>query len=120
MFCLLCGSVGLMAVILIHSKYVLLFSMVGVGIAWASILSMPYAILAAVLPPNRTGVYMGIFNFFVVVPEIVASLFFGFIMIHFLHNNRMLAVVAGGVCMLIAALLMLRVRDPRTMSVMDI
>ena len=120
MFCLLCGSLGLMAVIVIHSKYVLLYSMVGVGIAWASILSMPYAILAAVLPPNRTGVYMGIFNFFVVVPEIVASLFFGFIMIHFLHNNRMLAVVAGGVCMLIAALLMLRVRDPRTMSVMDI
>ena len=63
---------------------------------------------------------MGIFNFFVVVPEIVASLFFGFIMIHFPHNNRILAVVAGGICMLIAALLMLRVSDPRTMSVMDI
>jgi maltose/moltooligosaccharide transporter len=120
MLCLLCGAVGLMAVILIHSKYVLLLSMVGVGIAWASILSMPYAILAAVLPPNRTGVYMGIFNFFVVVPEIVASLFFGFIVLHLLHNNRMLAVSFGGVCMLIAALLMQRVQDPQTLSVMDV
>lgn len=120
MLCLLCGSIGLMSVILIHSKWMLLLSMVGVGIAWASILSMPYAILAAVLPPNKTGVYMGIFNFFVVVPEIVASLFFGFIMIHFLHNNRMLAVVAGGVCMLIAALLMQRVTDPQTLSIADI
>jgi maltose/moltooligosaccharide transporter len=119
-FCLLCGAAGLMAVILMHSKYMLLFSMVGVGIAWASTLSMPYAILAAILPPNRIGVYMGIFNFFVVVPEILASLFFGFIMVHFLHNNRMLAVVAGGVSMLVAALLMQRVEDPLTISVMDI
>ena len=120
MLCLLCGSIGLISVLFIHSKYTLLLSMVGVGIAWASILSMPYAILAAVLPPNRTGVYMGIFNFFVVVPEIVASLFFGYIMFHFLHNNRILAVVAGGVCMLIAAALMQRVQDPQTMSIMDI
>jgi maltose/moltooligosaccharide transporter len=120
MLCLMCGSLGLISVILIHSRYTLLLSMVGVGIAWASILSMPYAILAAVLPPGRTGVYMGIFNFFVVVPEIVASLFFGWIMIHFLHNNRILAVVAGGVCMAIAALLMNRVHDPRTLSVMDL
>ena len=119
MICLFCGAIGLISVILIHSKYTLLLSMVGVGIAWASILSMPYAILAAVLPPGRTGVYMGIFNFFVVVPEIVASLFFGWIMIHFLHNNRILAVVAGGVCMLIAVALMNRVQDPRTLSIMD-
>ena len=119
-FCLTCGAVGLMTVILIHSKYMLLLSMVGVGIAWASTLSMPYAILAAILPPNRTGVYMGIFNFFVVIPEILAALFFGLIMVHFLHNNRMLAVVAGGFCMLLAAFLMQRVDDPQTISVMDV
>ena len=118
--CLLCGALGLISVIVIHSKYMLLLSMVGVGIAWASTLSMPYAILAAILPPNRTGVYMGIFNFFVVVPEILAALFFGFIMVHFLHNDRMLAVVAGGVCMLIAAVLMQRVNDPLTMSISDV
>ena len=120
MICLTCGAAGLMSITLMHSKYMLLVSMVGVGIAWASILSMPYAILAAVLPPDRTGVYMGIFNFFVVVPEIVASLFFGWIVLHLLHNNRMLAVGFGGVCMLAAVALMLRVKDPQTLSVQDI
>jgi maltose/moltooligosaccharide transporter len=118
--CLLCGAVGLMSVAVIHNKYALLLSMVGVGIAWASTLSMPYAVLAASLPPARTGVYMGIFNFFIVTPEILASLFFGWIMIHLLHNNRIYAVVAGGVFMMIAALLMQRVRDPQTMSVQSV
>jgi maltose/moltooligosaccharide transporter len=117
--CLLCGAVGLMSVAVIHNKYALLLSMVGVGIAWASTLSMPYAVLAASLPPARTGVYMGIFNFFIVTPEILASLFFGWIMIHLLHNNRIYAVVAGGVFMMIAALLMQRVRDPQTLSVQN-
>jgi maltose/moltooligosaccharide transporter len=118
--CLLCGGMGLMSVMIIHNKYVLLLTMVGVGIAWASTLSMPYAILAASLPPERTGVYMGIFNFFIVTPEILASVFFGWIMIHLLNNNRMYAVVAGGVFMLIAAVLMQRVKDPRTLSVQSV
>ena len=86
--------------------------MVGVGIAWASTLSMPYSVLAASLPAERTGVYMGIFNFFIVIPEIMASLFFGWIMNHLLDNNRIAAVMAGGVFMMVAALLMQRVRDP--------
>jgi maltose/moltooligosaccharide transporter len=118
--CLLCGAVGLMSIAVIHDKYVLLLTMVGVGIAWASTLSMPYAVLAASLPPERTGVYMGIFNFFIVTPEILASLFFGWLMIHVLDNNRMLAVIAGGVFMLLAAALMQRVKDPRTLSVQRI
>lgn len=118
--CLLCGAVGLMSVVVIHDKYVLLLTMVGVGIAWASTLSMPYAILAASLPPERTGVYMGIFNFFIVTPEILASLFFGWLMIHTLHNNRIYAIIAGGVFLLVAAAMMQRVKDPRTLSVQDI
>ncbi|MGC1293822.1 MAG: MFS transporter [Alloacidobacterium sp.] len=118
--CLLCGAVGLMSVAFMHSKYLLLLTMLGVGIAWASTLSMPYAVLAASLPPERTGVYMGIFNFFVVTPEILASLFFGWIMIHFLHNNRIYAIIAGGIFMLIAAALMQRVNDPQTLSVQDL
>jgi len=118
--CLLCGALGLMSVAVIHDKYVLLLTMVGVGIAWASTLSMPYAILAASLPPERTGVYMGIFNFFIVTPEILASLFFGWLMIHLLHNNRIFAVIAGGVFLLGAAVLMQRVKDPRTLSVEDV
>ena len=106
-----------MSVAVMHNKYMLLLTMVGVGIAWASTLSMPYAVLAASLPPARTGVYMGIFNFFIVTPEILASLFFGWIMNHFLNNNRIYAIIAGGVFMLIAAALMQRVRDPRTQSI---
>lgn len=117
--CLLIGALGLMSAVVIHNKWLLLLTMVGVGIAWASTLSMPYAVLAASIPQARTGVYMGIFNFFIVTPEILASLFFGWIMIHLLHNNRIYAIIAGGVFMLIAALLMQRVRDPQTLSVKD-
>ncbi|MGZ4813863.1 MAG: MFS transporter [Terriglobales bacterium] len=109
---LVCGAIGLISVVFIHDKYVLLLTMVGVGIAWASTLSMPYSVLAGSLPPEKTGIYMGIFNFFIVTPEIIASLFFGWVMNHLLHNNRLTAVVAGGCFMLIAALLMQRVYDP--------
>jgi maltose/moltooligosaccharide transporter len=118
--CLMCGAAGLLSVLAMHNKYMLLLAMLGVGIAWASTLSMPYAVLAASLPPARTGVYMGIFNFFVVTPEILASLFFGWIMTHFLHNNRIYAIIAGGAFMLIAAAMMQRVNDPRTLSVQDV
>jgi maltose/moltooligosaccharide transporter len=109
--CLTCGAAGLLSVAVIHSPYPLLLSMTGVGIAWASILAMPYSVLAGALPPARTGVYMGIFNFFIVLPEIVASLGFGWVMNHLLHNNRMAAVIAGGVFLLLAAALMQRVSD---------
>jgi maltose/moltooligosaccharide transporter len=111
--CLVLGALGLLSVSIIHNPLLLLVSMTGVGIAWASILSMPYAILAGSLPAHRTGTYMGIFNFFIVIPEIVASLFFGWVMLHVLDNNRLAAVVAGGVFMLLAALLMQRVREDR-------
>jgi maltose/moltooligosaccharide transporter len=112
--CLLAGAAGLLSVAVIHDRYGLLLSMVGVGIAWSSILSVPYAILAGALPPGRTGVYMGIFNFFIVIPEIVASLGFGWVMAHVLDNNRLLAVIAGGLLLALAAALMQRVEDRRT------
>jgi maltose/moltooligosaccharide transporter len=114
--CLVAGGLGLMSVAFIHNKYILLLTVVGVGIAWASTLAMPYAVLAGSLPKEKTGVYMGIFNFFIVTPEIIASLFFGWVMSHLLHNNRLTAVVAGGCFILIAALLMLRVLDPAETS----
>ncbi len=109
--CLLCGAAGLLSVGVIHDKYLLLLPMVGLGIATASIISMPYALLANTLPPARVGVYMGIFNLFIVLPEIAASLGLGWIMSHWLNNNRLLAVVAGGGFMLLAALLMFFVED---------
>ena len=109
--CLLCGAAGLASVAVIHEPKLLLLSMAGVGIAWASTLSMPYAMLAGALPPGKTGVYMGIFNFFIVIPEIVASLGFGWVMNNVLDNNRLAAVVLGGVFMVLAAVLVLRVQD---------
>jgi maltose/moltooligosaccharide transporter len=109
--CLVCGAAGLLSVAVIHDKYFLLLSMTGVGVAWASILAMPYAILAGSLPAGKMGVYMGIFNAFITLPEITASLFFGWVMLHLLHNNRLAAVVAGGCFMIVAALLMKRVVD---------
>lgn len=81
------GPFGLMSVIVIHNKWLLLLTMVAVGIAWASTLSMPYAVLAASIPAARTGV-IGVFNFFIVTPEILASSFFGWIMVQLLNNNR--------------------------------
>ena len=109
--CLLAGAAGLISVAFIRTPGMLMLSMVGIGIAWASTLSMPYSMLANALPAGKTGVYMGIFNFFIVIPEIVASLGFGWVMNNLLDNNRMAAVVSGGVFMGIAALLVLRVKE---------
>jgi maltose/moltooligosaccharide transporter len=103
--CLLCGAIGLISVGFVTNHLMLYASMVGVGIAWASILSMPYAMIAGSLPEDKIGLYMGIFNFFIVLPEIIASLFFGWVMVHLLGNNRMLAVQIGGGLMALAAIL---------------
>ena len=109
--CLLCGAAGLFSVALIHDKWLLWLSMTGVGIAWASILAMPYTILAGCLPQKKIGIYMGVFNFAIVLPEITASLLFGWVMNHLLNNNRLYAVIAGGAFMVIASMLMSRVHD---------
>lgn len=101
--CLLCGAVGLISVSWVSNKYMLYVSMTGIGIAWASILSMPYAMLSGSLPKNKVGIYMGIFNFFIVLPEIIASLGFGWLMKNVLGNDRMAAVQIGGALMIIAA-----------------
>jgi maltose/moltooligosaccharide transporter len=75
----------------------------GLGIAWASALIMPYVMLSGAIPSQRQGIYQGIFNFFVVLPEVVAALGFGWIMQYLLHENRLLAVVLGGVSLIIAS-----------------
>lgn len=100
--CLLIGGLGLISVNFIHVHWMLFVAMGMVGIAWASILSMPYSMLAGCIPQDKIGIYMGIFNFFIVLPEIIASLFFGKFMENVLHNDRLLAVLLGG-CLLIAA-----------------
>jgi len=112
---LICGGLGLISVYFIQDKWMLLLTMVGVGIAWASILAMPYAILSGALPAARMGVYMGIFNFFIVIPEIIASIFFGRIIRAIFGENSTAAplymVIAGGVFLLIAAALVTIVHD---------
>jgi maltose/moltooligosaccharide transporter len=102
--CLLAGAIGLISVAFVTDRNMLFFCMTGVGIAWASILSMPYAMLGGVLPPEKVGIYMGIFNFFIVLPEIIASLGFKWIMNNLLNNDRLLAVQVGGYLMISAAL----------------
>lgn len=110
-FCLTCGGLGLISLWFIDNPYLILLPMVGLGIAWSSLLAMPYAILVGSLPDERTGVYMGIFNAFIVIPEILASLGFGWIMRYVFNENRLLAVVSGGFAMLVAALLVQRVQE---------
>ncbi len=107
MICLFAGGIGLLSIAMIHgidSKMMLILVMCCVGIAWSSILSMPYSMLSDCLPAEKIGVYMGIFNFFIVLPEIIASLGFGWVMEHVLHNNRILAVQMGGGLMILAGL----------------
>jgi maltose/moltooligosaccharide transporter len=113
-FCLLAGAIGLISVAWVQNKYMLYVSMTGVGVAWASILSMPYAMLSGSLPKEKVGIYMGIFNFFIVLPEIIASLGFGWLMRNVLNNDRMLAVQIGGGLMILAAIIcFLFVREQR-------
>jgi maltose/moltooligosaccharide transporter len=117
--CLTLGAIGLLSIGFIHGesqKSLLLIALALGGVAWASILSMPYAILSGGVPPERMGVYMGIFNFFIVLPEILAALTFGPLVKHLLGGNLVSAVMAGGVFMLIAAGLVQFVKEdgPRT------
>jgi maltose/moltooligosaccharide transporter len=106
---LLLGGIGLTSLAVVRDPSLLIAAFVGVGIAWASILSMPYAMLSGALPEDRMGLYMGIFNFFIVIPQILVALVLSRVMEHFPQVNRLTAVVAGGVCMLVAALVTLRV-----------
>ncbi len=103
--CLLLGGIGLISVYYVKDVNFLYVSMGLVGIAWASILSMPYSMLAGFIPEQKMGIYMGIFNFFIVLPEIIASLFFGKIMSQFLHNDRLMAVQIGGFLLLLASVI---------------
>jgi maltose/moltooligosaccharide transporter len=109
--CLAIGGLSLASVFFFHDKHLLLIPMVGVGVAWASILTMPYAILAAALPPNRMGYYMGLFNFFVVIPQVVSGLVLGYATKHLFGNHAVLTLVLGGASMLIAAVLALFITD---------
>ncbi len=111
---LVAGGICLLATGFIHDKILWQCTMIGVGIAWASILAMPYAILSGSLPPDRMGVYMGIFNFFIVIPEIVASIALEPVVKNIFGNDPVKVVMLGGASMLLAALLTTIVKDVST------
>ncbi|MBL7876134.1 MAG: MFS transporter, partial [Cyclobacteriaceae bacterium] len=108
---LLCGSIGLGSFYFISDPFWLWFSMIGIGIAWASILSIPYAMLSGSLPAEKMGYYMGVFNFFIVIPQIIAGTILGVMLTHLFHGQSIYILVSGGVSMGLAALLSLRVED---------
>nr|WP_315395098.1 MFS transporter [uncultured Duganella sp.] len=111
MTCLAIGGVSLISLFGVQDPDMAFVPMVGVGIAWASILTMPYAILAGALPANRMGYYMGVFNFFIVIPQIVSGLLLGFMTKHVFAGHAVKTLMLGGVCMLMAAVLTMAVQD---------
>jgi maltose/moltooligosaccharide transporter len=111
LICLIIGGVGLVSMIYIKSPQILLLPMIAIGLAWASTLTMPYAILAGALPPAKMGFYMGVFNFFIVIPQLVASFVMGFVIKDIFHEQAIYALVIGGVCMAIGGIMNLIVVD---------
>jgi maltose/moltooligosaccharide transporter len=111
LLCLTAGGLGLISIYFIQNPQMLLVSMIGVGIAWASILSIPYAMLAGALPSNKMGYYMGVFNFFIVLPQMLASVTLGFFTKQVFGGDSALTLVLGGCSMILSGLLTLRVHD---------
>ena len=111
MIMLTVGGAGLISFYFIKDPNLLMLSMVGVGFAWASILAVPYAMLSSSLPPKKMGYYMGIFNFFIVIPQMVAAAVLGFLIVQFFDGKFIFALVLGGISMILSGLLSLRVDD---------
>jgi maltose/moltooligosaccharide transporter len=105
------GGIGLISFYFIKDPNMLILSMVGVGIAWASILSIPYAMLSTSIPQQKMGYYMGIFNFFIVIPQIVAASILGFVLSRLFEGESIYALIIGGASMILAGLLSLLVND---------
>ena len=105
------GAIGLASFAFIKDPDLLIVSMIGVGFAWASILSIPYTLLANSLPQNKMGIFMGIFNFFITLPQLVAASILGFLVTSIFDGEPIYALVIGGASMAIASLLVLRVRE---------
>jgi maltose/moltooligosaccharide transporter len=108
---LIIGGISLASFYVIRDPNLLILPMLGIGVAWASILSMPYAILTGALPSEKMGTYMGIFNFFVVIPQILAASILGFLMKHLFGGQAIMALVIGGASMVVAAFSVLFVDD---------
>jgi len=108
---LLAGAIGLLSIYFITTPTPLIFSMIGVGMAWGSILSMPYAILAPALPVRKMGIYMGIFNIFITVPQIINGIFGGMVVKRLFDSQAIFALIMSGCFLIIAAISVLWVED---------
>ncbi|MDA3780866.1 MAG: MFS transporter [Bacteroidales bacterium] len=108
---LIIGGLSLISIYFVSNPQLLILPFVGIGLVWASILSMPYAILTGVLPSKKMGVYMGIFNFFIVIPQILAASILGFIIKDIFNGEAIYALILGGISMFIASILILFVKD---------
>lgn len=118
-FSLIAGGLGLISMYFAPNKEFLLLSMVGVGLAWASILAMPYAILAGSIPAGKMGVYMGIFNFFITIPQIVNGVCGGPIVKHIYNSEAIYAIVLAGIFMMVAAVSTFYVQDAVAINLKD-
>jgi maltose/moltooligosaccharide transporter len=116
MICLLAGAAGYASFFLIKDPKMLVISEIGIGIAWASILAMPYAILASSLPQRKLGIYMGLFNIFIVVPQLLVATVMGSIMKAFFPDQPIWTMLAAAIVMSLAALAMLRVKPDEETS----
>jgi maltose/moltooligosaccharide transporter len=112
--CLAAGAGGFASFLLIHDPRMLVLSEVGIGIAWASILAMPYAILASSLPQRKLGIYMGLFNIFIVVPQLLVATVMGSVMKAFFPHQPIWTMLSAALVMAIAAIAMLRVVEDRS------
>jgi maltose/moltooligosaccharide transporter len=111
MVCLLAGAVAFAMMLVIRDKTLLLVPMALIGVAWASILGMPYVILTRVLPPHKFGIYIGVFNFFIVIPQLIVATVMGGVIRSFFPGEPVWTMLIGALVMALAALAMLRVRD---------
>ncbi|MBN1119066.1 MAG: MFS transporter [Bacteroidales bacterium] len=108
---LVIGGISMASFFVIQNPQMLIISELGIGLAWASILAMPYAILTGAIPANKMGVYMGIFNFFIVIPQIVAASILGFCVQYFFDDQPIYALLIGGISLLLAAVMVLFVKE---------
>ncbi len=108
---LITGGLGLISFYFFKNDLLLILSMAAIGLAWTSILAMPYSMLTQALPAQKMGVYMGIFNFFIVIPQILAATLLGFLTKSVFGGEAILTIVVGGVSMILAGLLTLRIKD---------
>jgi maltose/moltooligosaccharide transporter len=111
-FSLVAGGIGLISIYFIEDPSMLNYSMLGVGLAWASILAMPYVILSASIPAGKLGIYMGIFNFFITLPQIINGFVGGWIVKHLYNGQSIYAIILAGIFMICAAISVVYVYDP--------